>query len=178
MRLPLNGGQARHVPQAELCGGEVFSFLPFMPDIPVSRLGVPDAGDTTSVVSTQKYGLFVIGGGRNGKKDGVAVGACLTIGGIAGTVDAVLEQPDDPVAAPPEAYPPAGTAVCPGGLFPSKAIVIGIMLHWSRRRSGRHPLLALSDVIDGILAFSGCIIYDESMVSPQCLIAFCREFDS
>ena len=140
MRLPLNGGQARHVPQAELCGGEVFSFLPFMPDIPVSRLGVPDAGDTTSVVSTQKYGLFVIGGGRNGKKDGVAVGACLTIGGIAGTVDAVLEQPDDPVAAPPDTDPPSGTMASAGGLFAAQAVSLGIVFCLSRISFERHSI--------------------------------------
>ncbi|MFJ1312208.1 hypothetical protein, partial [Agrobacterium sp. P15N1-A] len=32
--------------------------------------------------------------------------------------------------------------------------------------------------IDGYLAYPGCRIHVESLVSPQCLIAFCRDFDS
>ncbi|MNV72535.1 hypothetical protein D3C71_1656320 [compost metagenome] len=119
----------------------------------------------------------MVGSGRNGKNDGVAIGTRLTIGCIARTVDTVLEQPDDPVAAPPEADPPAGTAVCPGGGFPSQPIVVGVVLCLFRPCSNPH-VHPLSNFMGSILPYPGCRIHGESMVSPQCLIAFCRDFGS
>ncbi|MNV58037.1 hypothetical protein D3C71_1503950 [compost metagenome] len=123
---------------AQFGDGEVLAFLPLtghqgcLPHIAFGCLNTPDAGDAASVVLAQKHGLLDVGGGRNGKDDGVAVSACLTVGGIAGTVDAVLEQPDDPVAAPPDTDPPAGAVASPGCFFAAKAVGTGILFCMSR----------------------------------------------